>query len=215
MLKESFVKSTSKAKSATLPSDKEQLDKAATCMVRNSRQSLCKEPHEELFCRVFCCANAHPFHRENGEYRQLCADTLLAHYRWANRSDDPKKKGKVGDFFFTNSEPHLSEVRKKSSLAPFTYREPDICVYDKKHKLALIYDIKFPGDRWREGQLESYRKLVNDDQSKVMELNEESCKCAARNTADNAGDNTSPTAAEVGEDIQNMIESINSVLNSN
>lgn len=213
------MESTSKADDTILTSDDEQLDKAAACMVCNSRQSLCTEPHEELFCLVFCCASAHPFHRDGKECKQLCADALLKHYRQASSDANSKGRGKVGDLFFANSQTYTMEnptgnkIMAESGL-PCRDWTPDICVYDQNHKLSLIYDMKFENDRWHAGQLEAYRKLVDGEKNKVMELNEKSCKCGKRNTKiDNTGKSPS-TKEETEKELQNMIESINTAFNT-
>lgn len=216
--KESFVNSTSNATGTPQPSDEEQLDKAAACMVSNSRQSLCTEPHEELFCRIFCCANAHPFQRNGKQFRQLCANALLRHYREVSKDANSNGRGKVGNIFFANSQtytlddPAGKKIRAENGL-PCRDWTPDICVYDQNHKLSLIYDMKFGKDRWHEGQLEAYRKLVDDDKNKVMELNETSCKCAERPTEDTARKKPS-TKEEAEKELQKMIENISAEFNT-
>lgn len=212
------MKSTSKAKGATPPSDEEQLDKAAACMVRNSRQSLCTEPHEELFCRVFCCANANPFYKNGKKCRQLCADSLLKSYRQASSDENSKGRGKVGDLFFANSQTYTMEdptgnkIMAGSDL-PCRDWTPDICVYDQNHKLSLIYDMKFKNDRWHAGQQEAYRKLVDGEKSKVMELNETSCKCGNRKIEDENTGKKPSTKDKIKKERQNMIKNINAEFN--
>ena len=209
---------TSNAEDTLSQSDREQLDKAATCMVSTSRQSLCAEPHEELFCRVFCCANANPFYRQDKECRQLCANTLLKHYRQASSDESTMGRGKVGEFLFANSQTYTMKDPAGTKLLagsnlPCRDWTPDICMYDKNHTLALIYDMKFKNDRWHEGQFEAYKKLVRGKKNKVMELNETSCKCADRDIKDESNKNTPVTQEELNKNLKNMNESINAEFN--
>lgn len=46
-------------------------------------------------------------------------------------------------------------------------RTPDVSIYDTEGNLIGIFDFKFEGDKWRDGQLEDYRRLVNDGRERA------------------------------------------------
>lgn len=68
-------------------------------------------------------------------------------------------------------------------------RTPDVSIYDTEGNLIAIFDFKFEGDKWRDGQLEDYRRLVNDGRERAYKsfVEEETQKS-------NAGQNEDPNS---------------------
>lgn len=209
----------SNAANALAQSDSEQLDKAAACMVSMSRQSLCIQPHEELFCRVFCCAAANPLTGKDGrKCKQSCADALLKYYRQATANASTEGMGKAGNYFFVNSQSYTMKDPTGTKLLAGTGLScrdwtPDISVYDRDHGLAYVYDFKFDGDSWHAGQEEAYRKLVGGEKNNVMEINSDSCQCSAREELANAESMNDAAQAEIETEKQKMIAKMHETFN--
>lgn len=68
-------------------------------------------------------------------------------------------------------------------------RTPDVSIYDTEGNLIAIFDFKFEGDTWHDGQLEDYRRLVNDGRERAYKsfVEEETKKS-------NAGQNEDPNS---------------------
>lgn len=87
----------------------------------------------------------------------------------------PIEKGKEPDYsYLSEKEQEDMKNRKKDNPEDYSLmnidgrnqkckiRTPDVSIYDKYGNLIGIFDFKFEGDTWRDGQLEDYRRLVND-----------------------------------------------------
>jgi len=93
-------------------------------------------------------------------------------------------------------------------------RVPDVVVLKDAGKpitqdnIEKIYEIKFPGDRWGEGQREAYEKIASSDpdigEQKVEELNVDECGCEEK---DKNGDlENKPVNEEVRENARALSE---------
>ena len=161
-------------------SDRTNLDNAAVCMAETDPKSQC-EKIESFLCRVFCCADKNPFFRKDGLYKQSCADKLLTALRTISNGGDSKEFGKHGknanisyynslSYTMTPSEEERREHKTKEysyaningRLKKYKIRTPYVSIYDENMNLIDIYDFKFDGDKWREGQKEDYTRLLSN-----------------------------------------------------
>lgn len=172
-------------------------------MTATEPQTPCTEGIKDFLCRVYCCADAHPFKNEQGnEYRQACADKLLTALRTSGNGGDRNECGKVGNTRYHNSYEHdmmpmTKEEEKKYKFKDnkseykhkhvngkqisYKTRIPDVTVFNEKMQVEAVYDFKFPSDRKRESQENDYLRLVGGDKSKVVYLDSGSCSCNHEN----------------------------------
>lgn len=68
----------------------------------------------------------------------------------------------------------VDEAMSKYSGKVFEIR-PDVTIQNPDGSAAQIYDFKFEGDRWRNGQKELYDEAVGQNNDKA--INQEGCKC--------------------------------------
>ena len=175
-----------------LPSDQDQLDKAAVCMAETDLLSCCSKDILKFLCGVFWCATAHPFQKGNKHYKQVCADKLLTGLRSMQNDNNKNEFGTYGNLRYYNSLYHImspsKEEIKKNDTEEYSYmningtlqkckiRIPDISIYDENMQLAQIYDFKFKGDRIHENQHRDYLRLVGRQKDKVNYIKEDTCK---------------------------------------
>lgn len=170
-------------------------------MAATEPQASCTEDIKDFLCRVYCCADAHPFKNEKGnQYKQACADKLLTALRLSGNGGKKNKSGKVGNKQFFNSYKHdmrpMTEEEKElhkniiddpdeysikndinGNVIEYKERIPDVTVFDENMKIDTIYDFKFPNDSEHPEQHRDYVRLAGYDESKVVYLDKDSCSC--------------------------------------
>lgn len=192
----------------TIKSKQDNLDDAAVCMTATEPQASCTEDIKDFLCRVYCCADAHPFQNENGnEYKQACADKLLTALRLSGNGGKKNKCGTIGGKQYHNSYKHdmapmtaaEKELHSDMKDDPDEYfvkndingnqieykeRIPDVTVFDANMNIDTIYDFKFPHDSEHPEQHRDYVRLAGYDESKVVYLDNKSCKCDNKQISD-------------------------------
>lgn len=182
--------------------NKDQLDAAAVCMAATEPQASCAEHIRDFLCRVFCCANAHPFkNAQDNNYRQACADKLLTAIRLSSNGKRKNECGKVGNVQFFNSFQHdmkpMTDQEKKDhsdiiddpndysvkkdingNFIEYKERIPDVTIFDENMDVAAIYDFKFPKDRRHDKQHSDYVRLAGYKEDKVDYLTKKTCSCS-------------------------------------
>lgn len=183
----------------TSQTNQNSLDAAAVCMAETDPKASCPENIKDFLCRVYCCANAHPFKGEKGnECRQACADKLLTALRTSSNGGDQKECGMAGNTRYYNSYEHdmmpmtqkeeeeygfkdnKSEYKHKhvnGKQVSYKTRIPDVTVFNEKMQVEAVYDFKFPSDSKRESQKNDYLRLVGGEASKLVYLDDETCSC--------------------------------------
>lgn len=165
------------------------LDEAAICMLALAKQPVCfEDPIEEEICIMVCCCKIYPIIKSR-RLMQKCVNMLM-------ESSNSLERG------YENSVPYNMNTRKPLPIdnrpGRRVFREikeltgnddnnligkmriPDVTVYDAHGNTDYVYEIKFPGDYWRDGQYCAYVKLMNNNKDKVIELNNEKCQCDTR-----------------------------------
>lgn len=164
------------------------IEDAAICSVAMSKEPLCfDDPVKEELCIMMCCCIKYPV-KQSKRLMQKCANLLM-------NTTNSVERG------YENSVPYRMDTKEPLPIDPRTgkrmWREvkqwvgdsskkigririPDVTVYDVYGHLDYFYEMKFPGDRWRDDQYEDYVELRNGDEDKVKELNEDECNCGKR-----------------------------------
>lgn len=169
---------------------------AVICRLALSKMAPCIEDAlEEELCHVFCCCKDHPVISPKGrKLRQRCADLMMSHtrqpgcryenavpYRMDTLEPIPRDQKTMRRMYR-----EIKNIRRDEQASAILkanepkIRIPDISAYDEAGKLSKIYEFKFPGDHWRNGQKKAYEELVGRDDKKVIKLDETRCKCGQR-----------------------------------
>lgn len=162
------------------------MDKAAACMTAYAYEAAClPADHKERICRMVCCCDKYPIVRSY-KLKQLCVDRLMA----ANNLHNDGILGGVPYDMETllpaKGYPHASiaaQLKKYLDGAYYTnrIRIPDVTVLKDSAgpitpgNIDKLYEIKFPRDTDRNGQMNDYSKIAE-----VEELNVEKCNCDNR-----------------------------------
>ncbi len=75
--------------------------------------------------------------------------------------------------------PPLEDSRRPDVVVPIDPTKPL-----GPRNIKRIFEIKFPGDKPRKGQLDAYRKIAGGDRSKVTLVSPEKCDCAGKRMPD-------------------------------
>jgi hypothetical protein len=164
------------------------LEEAAVCMVAMSKEPPCSEdPIKEELCVMMCCCIKYPVLKSK-RLMQSCANLLMD-------ATNSLERG------YENSVPYSMDTKEPLPIDPRTggriWREvkqwagddtartgkvriPDVTVYGEHGTPDYVYEMKFPGDYWRNNQYEDYVELKNGDKCKVKELNKDECDCDGR-----------------------------------
>ena len=170
------------------------LDKAAACVAAYAFQTPCPpSDDEERICQMVCCCNAFPI-AKTYKLKQLCVDQLIA-------ANELKKDGILGGVPYDMQTKEVAagypsatiaaQLKKYLEGAYYSnrIRIPDVTVLEDLNgpisisNLKKFYEIKFPNDKLREGQIEDYRELAGDP-DKVKVLKVEDCNCTDRDDHD-------------------------------
>ena len=140
--------------------------------------------YEKPLCEVFCSCNANPSLSRNGKkrYRQLCVHDVLKALNDATGGGCPCKSEQT--FYMTQPQPKWRDptVRPARGFAKKLLtqhghipgykarRRPDvICLHDPygpfaPYNIAVIVEMKFPGDGFQRGQKEAYIQIAGGDE---------------------------------------------------
>ena len=176
---------------------------AAKCVVAVAYTASCDTMSKrQEVCMYVCCCDAFPIRSSRGRMlKQLCVDRMMAAKGVDQRgivSSPAYFMNPAGAELITplNSKTLrfqaklLKELRIMENLPAQkilpTIRIPDIVFTEAPgqqpttNNIDMIYDIKFPGDRWRDGQFDDYVKIAGGDTRKVQELNPTNCACQGK-----------------------------------
>lgn len=151
--------------------------------------------YEEPLCTVFCCCNENPsISRDGKKLRQACVHDVLSAANVATGGNCPCKSEQT--FYMTQPQPtwRNPQVRPargfaKKLLTRYAHldnykakRRPDvICLHDPHgpfapYNIAVLVEMKFPGDGAQRGQVDAYEQIAGDE-GKVKLMTEETCGC--------------------------------------
>ncbi len=163
------------------------LDQAAICTVAMNKIPPCiEDPVKEELCIIFCCCMKYPI-IQNRRLMQRCADLMMEK---AETPGGPYKH--AVPYNMDTLEPLETDAQGRwiyKTLKSLTGREggrvgkiriPDVTIYDENGNRSGFYDMKFPGDRWRDNQKRDYEELMGGDADKVTKLDKNECKCGDR-----------------------------------
>lgn len=179
---------------------------AAKCLVATQYEASCAPVSQRTeLCMYICCCNSFPIKQGGRQLKQLCVDRMMA-------AKSTQLRGIVGSPAYLMAKPpvlitpkNAPQMRAVAKLFKILKREepddapermfriPDVVICEDPNKepmpgnIKQIYDIKFPGDRWRGTQKEDYEKIAGG-KDKVDELNPENCLCKGKEEYEKAYD---------------------------
>ena len=173
--------------------------------------------YEKPLCTVFCCCNANPSISRDGKkrLRQACVHDVLSA---ANSGNCPCKSEQT--FYMTQPQPTWRDPKVRPSrgfakklLARYGHiegykarRRPDvICLHDPHgpfapYNIAVIVEMKFPGDKAQLGQVKAYKQIAGGVKGKVKLMTEETCGCRKKSKKTEAEETQAKTAKKSAEE---------------
>ena len=171
------------------------LDGAAACVAAYAYEAACVPDTKEKICMTICCCEKFPIIKRN-RLKQLCVDRLMAAN---NLSEDGILSGVPYDMTtleVANGYPKATIAAQLKKFLEGAYfknriRIPDVTVLKDPNgpitqdNIEKIYEIKFPGDTERDGQMNDYGKIAGDpDKVKKIDVAKGDCNCDGRNDPD-------------------------------